>query len=607
MWRTRRARSIVAACVLAAAGTAVPLHTSAASAPQDASSDTVVLARLLAEARDAARRAPDPQRASLLERIVREQSRLQDFAEAERTLSLLPAQGSSPDTVTVMQRAGLQVLCGLLDVRRDAAAAQFVERVRSAGDRDWLRAWLASQVAKGRGTPYTATPRSEDVEARTGRALEIARGVSASPARADALVAIARAAKAHPASQARVAREAVAAVEHLADPRLRAARSAMLVEPLLESGELALARRQFDGLQNPEDRAYVGWRLILRVLPDTTLVRHAARDSLRDSLLRSVIADAARTRAAPASASLLRGFRDLLLQEKRTALADSLVPDSLAPRASEPAIEKTRDRGASPRADSSASNAVREARRWIDRAQTAYSLDRDTVAAYLALARTALSGGGVDSATFDATAARIAQAQFRFGLDDAGVATLDLLHDARTMRYLVAEWIGSSHYRLSAQQLSELANRVRRPALREQMLLGLLGGYLLAKGSTPAERRWGIALADSLGVREPGAEALMVLADDALSRGDSARARTLYRSALRSSDFTEPISNRSPEQGLEKAGGHADLLAWARSEERPAARSERLLRIAEIVQARIEARRRTITISMGPDGCRDEF
>jgi hypothetical protein len=591
---------------MAIAGSAVSLCPARASATQVAASETARLARVLAEARNAARRAAEPRRASLLEHIVREQSKLHDFAEAEQTLSLLAFQTAIPDTVTVLQRAGLQVLCGLLDLRRPADAARFVERIRSPGDREWLRASLASQTARGRGTPYTTSPRSEDVAIRVGKALEIAGHVSALRPRADALVAIAGVATAHTPSQASAAREAVLAVARLGDSDLRSARSAMLVEPLIESGELALARRQFDELRNTGDRAYVGWRLVLRVVTDTARTRNTARDALRDSLLRSVIAEAARTRANPASASLLRGFRSLLLQEKRRALADSLVADSLAPSDSEPALRMPGVRATETQAHSMRRNPGREARERIDQAR-AFSSNHDSAAAYLALARAALLGGAVDSLVFDELAVEIARAQFRLGEDEAGLATLDLVRDPRFMRYVVASWIGSNGHRLNVQRLRELANRARQPALRDELLLGLLRNVLRAQGSAPHERAGAIALVDSLTMRVARDEARVFLADDALARGDSAAARALYRSVLPSDDSFLSVWNSSPEMGLAKAGGGSDLLAWARSDVRPAVRARRLLRIAEIEQALMEASRRTVVISMGPDGCRDEF
>lgn len=583
-----------------------------------APSDT--LRMLLTGARDAARRAPDAQRLYLLERVAQAQTRAHDFAGAEQTLALVTAPASVGDTITAAQRIETNLLCTLLERRRAADALQFVARVRPADDRSWLQARLARQMAAGHEARLFVSAAGDDTTGQLTRALDVARHITLPEARVDALLAVAEAAAKHPSFVARASREALDALDGIRDRDRQQSRTAMLIPPLFQGGELELANRRFATLSDPRDRRYVATSLVWNSPRYTTLPRLSAQDALLDAIIRRVVDDAVHASDPEVSRSVLATLREALVHAGQRARADKLVPERLvpSPSPSPPVVPSTLDRArtalnqhdfaAVQRLISAMNSGEREARAWTALAWETYMWNRDSAATFLERARAALVREPIDSAAFDAIASNIAQYQSWIGQQEAAISTINLVRNPDATQYTVSEFGSSTFSTLTAPRLRTLASEVRRPAVRDQFFLRIITGYLLVRDASPSDIAWARALADSIGTPAVRIAARERVANDALTRGDSASAREMY-AALLSQGVPSHLATRfSAESGLARAGGDRTLVAWALADAPAEIRTERLLRAAEVLERQLEVRRREPRIiSNGPDMCRDQL
>ena len=590
--------------------------------------DTQTVRALLIEARRAALRASNDQRTGLLDRVGQQQAKSRDFVGAEETFALLSAGASQDARAVAAHRVAEEVLCGLLEERRLGDAEGFVGRVRSVDERSWLQGHFASQLA---GLP-PSTRKSLvgapiDTGARLTRAIETASEIPLAEARLDAYLALINATRSRPTLGERTLRGALATLPHVKDPDRRSSRAAMLTPLLVRRGELDLARHWFSELGDARDREYVSFA----VLDDSPASRAPSNDptaleALRSEFLQRAVADARGIVDDRGRQSSLMRLRSALQHTNHQALAERLIPERLtadtapSPRRSVQPSSFNRAKAALERRDFAAvrqnmsqagdtGHRDAEARGWIDLAWETYSWKRDTAAAYLELARSALVRGAPDSAAFDAIAARIAWIQFWIGEQDAGIGTLNLVRSSSATSSTVRDWGSSTLAGLTAQRLREYANRVTRPAVRDQVFLRIITGYLLPSRSDTSAMTWASALADSIGSRNEREEAQGLVAYKLLERGDTTRARQTFAKLLLEAGPPNGRYYSDPAMGLEVSGGRAELLAWARGGASPTDQVTRRLRAAALIQSSIDRRDpdRRMWLSNGPDRCRDVF
>jgi hypothetical protein len=598
------------ACSSAVGRTGTPQWSVADTA--NAPSDT--LRMLLAEARDAARRAPEARRLSLLQRVGQAQVRVHDFAGAEQTLALVTSHTSAAETITVAQRIETNLLCTLLESRQSADALRFVERVRPDEDRSWLQARLASQMAAGHEARLFVSAAGDDTTGQLTRALDVARHIPLAEARVDALIAVAVAAAKHPSFVARASVAALDALDGIRDPDRRQSRTAMLVPLLFRSGAPDLANRRFGTLTNLRDRSVAATALVWDAPTNDSL--SLEQQSLRDAIVRRVVEEALHASDSEVSRAVLASLREALIQTKQRERADRLIPERLvALPPSPPAVASPLDRarGALRQHDFAAvlrfvpelRNSEREARAWTALAWETYSWNRDTAATFLERGRAALVREPIDSAAFDEIASKIAQYQSWIGEQEAAVSTINLVRSPDAAEYTVSQFGSSTFSTLTARTLRALATGVHRPAIRDQFFLRIIAGYLLVHGASPADIAWGAALADSIGTPAIRAAARERVADNALARGDSTSARAMFSALLPRDVASSYGPGYSPESGLALAGDERTLVAWALAEAPPAVRAERLIETAETLARRRKGSR--LVISNGPDACRDQL
>ncbi|HEY2067196.1 MAG TPA: hypothetical protein VGG84_14680 [Gemmatimonadaceae bacterium] len=626
---TCRVSWLIAGCIaLAPSGRAVGAQ--ARVAPPLPYDSTTVRA-LLDEATESARRAPDADRGPLLSAIGRTRILARDFAGAARLVS--PAADEQPDRVlrelgspemfAGLERATLarRLSCALREARRPEEALAAVRALPRGAERDWELAHAAVLVASGvKGGVGSAAA------ARWDAGLALVREVALPDARLDAYLRIAQLLPDTGAGRSvleRIYRDARAV--RLLDVDRQRSRNAMLAEVALRLDHLEDARTFAATLTDLADVGYV---------LGAAATHRQARSVVRELAPRAV----ARGRSIEdnaARAVYLRGVWQTLQRSGGRLYADSLLPDQTA--AAERADDLRRQLDSATAVDSSPGTLARAALRRGDFAETrrqisrltlsdhravraellselawnTYQSDRDTAGLFLREARAALVAAPRDSAAFDDVARGIADRQFWLGDHAEGLRTLTLVRDSTSVAYVVSQWGTSTFKPPSATDFRGYAEQVKPGFLRDAILLRTVRRHVEARAATGAQVAAARALADSIGTPAVRSQAQRVVANDALTRGDTTEARRRLGELLRAgrSIEREPMG-RGLLADLVRAGGWSEADAWSHEPDVPLARARRLMELAEVAQRQLDAKSGADRLrgwSNGPDWCLDEF
>ena len=197
-----------------------------------------------------------------------------------------------------------------------------------------------------------------------------------------------------------------------------------------------------------------------------------------------------------------------------------------------------------------------------------------------------------------------------WGDNEMAIDLVNEVHDVKKARAAIADIGQSTLANLNASKLRKLVERIRSPEVKDQVLFRLMISMLLTRQATPAERTWGLALADSIKTPDLRTRAKFEKAKSFWFNGDSARARKLLLELLPNSEehLTE-YDRYSIVPFLVAARAQDELLAWARSKRHPRDRARALLQVIYPLRTKLPSspNPRRFVISNGPDGCRDDF
>jgi hypothetical protein len=197
-----------------------------------------------------------------------------------------------------------------------------------------------------------------------------------------------------------------------------------------------------------------------------------------------------------------------------------------------------------------------------------------------------------------------------FGDNEMAIDLVNEMRDVKLARETLADIGQSTMANLDASKLRKLVDRIRSSEVKEQVLFRLMISMLLARGATPSQNAWGLAIADSIQTPDLHARARIESAKFRWAHGDSTRARVLLLEALRDGVEKQNQYDRHTIISLLIAANATDeLLAWARSERDPTRRARKLLAVMYPLRARLPqpSNSRGVTFSNGPDGCRRDF
>lgn len=641
----------VAVGLLHPLGTCVNAQVGAAKAAQDSAQ----VRDLLAESRDALGAAPRDIRRAFLRIIARQQAALGHTFGAESTLALLRGLEPTAPDAALFKGPTSELVCRLLAERKLSDAIEVVRRVTTAEEQDWFLAHLASQLVHlpvpARRSLITAV---DDSIARQRHALALLDSIETSAARVDGALAIMEYTGTDRRVRDAAFRLAVAGVDRVVDPVRASSRRAIIAGHALALGDYSLIRKLFDALTEKEDRAYVAHLVIaFRPKPNAGAEDRAALDTLRRYVATVAVRDARAISDLGARSQQLVALREQLRSASESSFATSLVPATLI--VSKPTIfSRGRLINRSPVDEARQSlyasdfggvrrrmGEIRDpdhralmAKTWVDFAWSTYPSNRDTAAAYLELARSALLRDRPDSATFDEVAALIADRQFWIADHDGGIVTLNVIRDPQAAASAVHNWGTSTFSGLTAARLRQLADRVHESAIRDYVLERVVRGYLAVHGASASQLAWGRALADSIRLPRSRIEAHLAVSGEYLMRGDSLTARAELMPLLSISD-----SSRNPElprsvvaflqvngdedllldlgadqlstvvARLIQAGGLDTVLTGIRGDDEPVRRATNLLRVTRWLLTRLQTQDSDYMswFSNGPDRCRDEF
>lgn len=505
-----------------------------------------------------------------------------------------------------------ELSCQLIEARRwDDAVNASTELLEPTGAA-WALGHIAQQLVDAPRALAPATASADDTVALRKRAIALARSISLPDARVDALLAVAYVVEesrlsADSATAFWLYRDAAAAVGRIGNVDRRGTRSTMIAINLAHY-DAAAATRMLPHIQQRVD----WWMLALSLAPthprDSAGVRLRAR-AIAEARKRMPPGAEYRQHILPQFVTALRKGGDSAAANEVEAelrrLPWAFRPERAVRSEYERAINAAEigDTAAATRAAARVRDTDRSGRRasvWNAMAAN-YNIAIDVRRAWLLRGRNAALAASVDSATRDFLLGDVASSQFWAGLNDDALETLALVRSDEDRRSRFYNFGASTFSDLDGPRpVRALADRAPDRVLRDLVLGYLVSKWLTGHQASDSDNAWGEALVDSIADPESKRRAGLAVAERALQRRDSTRARAiLLRLANRMPEFTEGAAGL-----LVRAGGTAALLDWARSRETPEKRIAALLVAAKAMDAE---RGRPRFFSNGPDHCRHPF